>query len=188
MAYQQAMRGKLKDATIRNRMAYLRAAVRYAAKPPHRIGKIEHALGLGIGSVKPSRTVRFTVRELADLCAACGDDPVGIETASLIRIAFYAGLRSRSEAHALQPDQIHRSVIDRKKVIDERERQPFEVGPDLRVRGDKVDSAGLRRAALDVLHLRQITAWPRQDFGMATSAKRILVMATPSLPKRKKAA
>lgn len=83
----------LAPGTLRNRLSYLRAAVRYAWRR-HQLGGLDDpAARLEIPSVNNARHVYLEPRQVAALARACDDR----ETRALIRIAFYTGLRWISE-------------------------------------------------------------------------------------------
>lgn len=77
---------KAKPATIRNRIAYLRAACNYYLKAQ---GKGERVPTLIMPSVSNERKVFLTRREMIALARACTHR----ETRKVIRIAFYSGMR-----------------------------------------------------------------------------------------------
>lgn len=91
---------ELAPATIRNRLSYLRAAVRYAHKE-HAHGDRDYTSRMRIPAAKNERHVYLRPDEIAKLCAHCDD-----ETAALVRIAFYTGLRWRSDLLTLTPENV----------------------------------------------------------------------------------
>lgn len=94
----------LAPATIRNRLAYLRAAVRYAAKH-HKIGTAAVAEEMEIPSVRNARQVYAEARQLEQLVRACPDE----DMRAIIRIAWYTGLRWISEILPRQPEDVVRN-------------------------------------------------------------------------------
>jgi integrase len=77
---------KVKPATIRNRIAYLRAACSYYLKVKHPGQKVP---SLVMPKVNNERKLFISRREMLDLAKACAHR----ETRKLIRIAFYSGMR-----------------------------------------------------------------------------------------------
>lgn len=99
--YQKDNQG-LAPATIRNRLAYLRSAVRYAYKH-HDIGDRDYTDKMIFPSVNNKRQVYIGQEDLHEkLLAHCDDE----EARALFTLAFYTGLRWRSEILTLQPNQI----------------------------------------------------------------------------------
>jgi len=92
----------LAPATVRNRLSYLKAAVRYAYKQ-HDIGDRDYTDKMIMPSVKNKRQVYINQDDLENKLLANCDDP---ETAALIKLAFFTGLRWRSEILSLKPEQI----------------------------------------------------------------------------------
>lgn len=86
--YAQDQHGALQPATIRNRIAYLRAACRWAWK---RYGMADADPGARIvaPTVRNARQVVVTREQMVALAKACEDRG----TRALIRVAFYSGLR-----------------------------------------------------------------------------------------------
>lgn len=82
----------LKPASIRNRLAYLRAACRYAQKK-HGIGDKNVVLEVPTPPVKNERQVYASRAEMIRIARACGTSPAGREARALIRLAFYSGMR-----------------------------------------------------------------------------------------------
>ncbi|RDK01608.1 tyrosine-type recombinase/integrase [Paraburkholderia lacunae] len=77
----------LTDGAIRNVMAYLRAAIKYA----HKIGRLEvdQTARMVIPAVNNERHHYPQRREMLEIARACGDR----EVRAAIRIAFYSGMR-----------------------------------------------------------------------------------------------
>lgn len=98
----------LARATIRNRLAYLRAAVRYAYKH-HGLGDRDHSDRMALPSVSNGRQVYLRAAEVERLAKAC-DDP---DMRAIIRIAFYTGCRWISE---ILPRQSQDVIRDRSGV------------------------------------------------------------------------
>lgn len=84
----QLKAGDLRPATIKNRIAYLRAACRYAWKH-HGIGDADPAARVTTPSVKNERHVYLDRGQMLKLAKACMHRP----TRAIIRIAFYSGMR-----------------------------------------------------------------------------------------------
>lgn len=82
----------LSPATIRNRLAYLRAACRYAQKH-HGIGEKEARHELPVPAVRNQRQVYATRAEVLRIARKCGTSPAEREARALIRLAFYSGMR-----------------------------------------------------------------------------------------------
>lgn len=78
----------LAPATIKNRIAYLRAACRYAWKH-HGLGDADPAQRVTVPTVKNERHVYIDRAQMLKLARACKDFPAR----ALIRIAFYSGMR-----------------------------------------------------------------------------------------------
>lgn len=99
-AYAKDMAGTLAPATIRNRVAYLRAACRWAWK--HEEWKCEDP---GARVVTPpvdnERQVYASPTLVHKLASHCDD-----ETAALIRLTFYTGLRWTAEMLPRQPEDV----------------------------------------------------------------------------------
>jgi integrase len=92
----------LAPATIRNRLSYLRAAVRYAYRH-HDIGDRDYTDKMTMPTVNNKRQVYINQDELHNKLLAHCDDP---EASALFKLAFYTGLRWRSEILALKTEQI----------------------------------------------------------------------------------
>lgn len=80
--------GALKPATIKNRIAYLRAACRWAWKR-HSLGEHDPGERVVAPEVKNARAVTVSRQEMLRLARAC--QHAGVR--ALIRIAFYSGMR-----------------------------------------------------------------------------------------------
>lgn len=80
--------GALAPATIKNRIAYLRAACRYAWKR-HGMGDSDPGARVVAPTVRNARTEAPTRAQMVALARACRDPG----TRALIRVAFYSGLR-----------------------------------------------------------------------------------------------
>lgn len=78
----------LAPATIKNRIRYLTAAVRYAWKH-HGVGDQDPAARVTVPVVRNERKVYITRAEMVKLCRHCGNQ----QTRKLIRIGFYSGMR-----------------------------------------------------------------------------------------------
>ena len=87
-AYAADQNGVLAPATIKNRIAYLRAACRWAWKR-HGMGDGDPGARVVAPEVKNARNVTVTRRQVLLLSRACRHRGVR----ALIRIAFYSGLR-----------------------------------------------------------------------------------------------
>lgn len=86
--YEQDQRGALKPATIRNRIAYLRAACRWAWKR-HGMADSDPGARVVVPTVRNAREVVVTAEQVEQLAAAC--EHVGVR--ALIRRLFYSGMR-----------------------------------------------------------------------------------------------
>jgi integrase len=80
--------GALKPATIKNRIAYLRAACRWAWKR-HSLGEHDPGARVVAPEVKNARSTTIDRRQMVALARACRHRGVR----ALIRIAFYTGMR-----------------------------------------------------------------------------------------------
>lgn len=96
-------RGALAPDTIRNRLAYLKAACRYAWKH-HNLTDQDPTSRMEIPSAAPGRQVYVTVPELNALLRACKDT----EARAVIRMAFYTGLRWITDLLPRQPSDLKR--------------------------------------------------------------------------------
>lgn len=90
-AYIKSSRDTYAPGTIRNRLAYLRAAVRWAWKH-HGMGDVDPGSRMVMPAVKNARQVYLTPAEVNNLAKHCSPD-----AAAIIRLAFYCGLRWVSE-------------------------------------------------------------------------------------------
>lgn len=90
--YEIAQRGKFAPATIRNRLAYLKAAVRYAYKK-HTYGDRDYTDRMSLPTVRNERQVYARLPQLKALWKAFED----ADARALFRLAFYCGLRWRAE-------------------------------------------------------------------------------------------
>ena len=95
--------GELAAGTIRNRLAYLKAACRYAWKHHHLVDA-DPTARMHVPPAHNERQVYLRLPELARLARACPDP----DTRAIIRIAFYTGLRWISELLPLTPANIQR--------------------------------------------------------------------------------
>lgn len=93
----------LAPATIRNRLAYLRAAVRYAHKK-HGIGEFDYTSRMSFPSVNNERHVYVDFKKgLPAILLACGRDK---ELRALLMIAAYSGMRWISEIRRLRKEDV----------------------------------------------------------------------------------
>jgi len=92
LQYELEQRGALSPATIRNRLAYLKAACRYAWKH-HAITEFDPTARMVIPSAGPSRETYIKVPQLNKLLNSFSDR----EAAAIAKLAFYTGLRWISE-------------------------------------------------------------------------------------------
>lgn len=97
----QTYRGVWSQDTIRNRLAYLKAACRYAWKH-HGLAEHDPTSRMAIPGAGKGRQVYLTVPELNRLLKHF-DDP---EAAAVAKIAFYTGLRWISELLPRQPEDV----------------------------------------------------------------------------------
>lgn len=86
--YADDQRGALQPATIRNRVAYLRSACRYAWKR-HGMADSDPGARVVVPLVRNARDVVVTRAQMIALARACEDRG----TRALIRIAYYSGMR-----------------------------------------------------------------------------------------------
>lgn len=86
--YAADQHGALKPATVKNRIAYLRAACRWAWKR-HRMGEHDPGARVVAPTVKNARQVTIDRAQMVALARACRHPGVR----ALIRIAFYSGMR-----------------------------------------------------------------------------------------------
>lgn len=101
--YELAHRTTLAPATIHNRLAYLKAAVRYAYRK-HHYGDRDYTDRMTLPKVSNGRQVYAKHPALEALWAAF-DDP---EARALFRIAYYCGLRWRAELLPRQPGDVEK--------------------------------------------------------------------------------
>jgi integrase len=94
----------LAPATLRNRLAYLRAAVRYAYRR-HRIGDRDYSDRMELPAVRNARQVYVQAGDMERLAAACPD----ADMRAIIRIAYYTGCRWISEILPRQREDVIRS-------------------------------------------------------------------------------
>ena len=97
----------LAPATVRNRLAYLKAAVRYAYRK-HNYGDRDYSDKMTMPTVNNGRQVYAKSGQLQSLWAAF-DDP---EARALFRLAYYCGTRWRAELLPRQPEDIERNGKD----------------------------------------------------------------------------
>lgn len=105
--YEKAHRGKLAPATIRNRLAYLKAAVRYAFKK-HQYGDRDYSDGMSLPAPNNQRQFYAQMRELNKLWAKFTDP----EAEALFKMVFYMGLRWRAELLPRKPEDVIRNGRD----------------------------------------------------------------------------
>lgn len=98
--YLEDQRGVLAPDTIRIRLAYLKAACRYAWKH-HKLTEFDPTTRMSIPSGR-SRQVYLKAPEVKQLVRKCRDP----ETKAIIRMAFYTGLRWISELLPRQPADV----------------------------------------------------------------------------------
>lgn len=107
--YQLDMKGKLAPATIRNRLAYLRASVRYARKKHmYGRGQPDHTVGMDLPAPNNNREVYAKVPELEVLWNKFSAP----EAAALFKLAFYLGLRWRAELLTRTKEHISKNGED----------------------------------------------------------------------------
>lgn len=104
--YAREQHDKLAPATIRNRLAYLRAAVNYARKV-HKYGRglPNSAEDMVLPVPDNERQFYATLPELRRLWKALGDH----EAEALFKMTFYMGLRWRAELLTRKPEHIQRN-------------------------------------------------------------------------------
>jgi len=104
----------LEPATIRNRLAYLRAACRYAWRK-HKLTPHDPTGQMEIPAVDNARDVRLPVDEYERRILKRIAD---MEARALFTLAFYTGSRWPSEILPRQPEDVHRLVVKgRAKVL-----------------------------------------------------------------------
>lgn len=92
----------LAPATVKNRLAYLKAAVRYAYKH-HDLGEKDYTDKMILPKVRNKRHVYIKQDEFHTRLLANCRDP---ETRAILTLAFYTGMRWRSEILTLKSEQI----------------------------------------------------------------------------------
>lgn len=97
----------LAPATLRNRLAYLRAAVRYAYRH-HGLGDRDYSAQMAMPKVDNARQTYLRPPDLRRLLGHIGDP----ETRALVRLAFYTGLRWVKELLPRQPEDIQKAGAD----------------------------------------------------------------------------
>ncbi len=98
----------LKPATVRNRLAWLRAAVRYAWKE-HGLGSVDYTARMRLPAVNNRRHVYLRLEQMEALRSAVeGTDAIAADTRALIRIAFYTGCRWVAELLPRTPEDVVR--------------------------------------------------------------------------------
>lgn len=107
VARSYAAKAGKKPATIRNRLAYLRAAVHYAWKH-HGLGSEDWSRKMVLPSVRNARHVYLEPHEVAALLKAMPD----AESRALVRLIFYTGLRWVTELLPRQPEDIAKAGAD----------------------------------------------------------------------------
>lgn len=100
-AYLEAERENLAPATIRNRLAYLKAAVRYAFRR-HGYGEMNHADRILLPTVKNERDVYLKLGEVRKLLQAIGD----VEARAVFTLAYWCGLRWIKEVLSRKPADV----------------------------------------------------------------------------------
>jgi len=105
--YKVEQSAKLSPATIRNRLAYLKAAVRYAYRE-HNYGDRDHSDRMSLPAPNNARQVYARLPELNRLWRAF-DEP---EARALFKLVFYLGLRWRAELLPRHPSDVHRNHGD----------------------------------------------------------------------------
>lgn len=99
----QAAHPELAPATVRNRLAYLKAACRYAWKK-HGIAEHDPTSQMELPAVHNARDVQIPVARIRKLLAAIDDR----ETRALYTLAFRIGSRWISGVHQRKPEDIER--------------------------------------------------------------------------------
>lgn len=105
--YEISARGKFAPATIRNRLAYLKAAVRYAYKK-HGYGDRDYTDRMTMPTVRNERQVYARMPQLRALWRELKD----ADARALFRLAFYCGLRWRAELLTRTVEDIRRNGED----------------------------------------------------------------------------
>jgi hypothetical protein len=93
-------------ATIRNRLAYLRAACRYAWRK-HKLTAFDPTGQMELPLVDNARTCGCRSRTTS---GACSKRIADMETRALYTLTFYTGSRWESEIHPRQPEDVHRLI------------------------------------------------------------------------------
>lgn len=99
--YADDQRGVLSADTVRNRLAYLKAACRYAWKH-HNLTEHDPTQRMIVPSAASGRQVYLTIPELNRLLKSFKDD----EAAALTKMAFYTGLRWIAELLPRTPQDV----------------------------------------------------------------------------------
>lgn len=99
----------LAPATVRNRLAYLRAACRYAWRK-HKLTAHDPTGQMEFPSVDNAKDVRLPVEQYERRILQPLRD-VDMETCALFTLAFYTGSRWPSEILPRQPEDVHRMVV-----------------------------------------------------------------------------
>lgn len=102
VARRYAAEAKVSPSTIHVRLAWLKAACRYAWKH-HDLCPHDPTARMTVPAANDERQTYITLAELNRLAAKCDR-----ETAALVRIAFYTGLRWISELLPRQPEDVRR--------------------------------------------------------------------------------
>lgn len=103
----------LAPATVRNRLAYLRAACRYAWRK-HKLTPHDPTGQMEFPHVDNIRDVKLPVEDyVRRILERIEDD----ETRALFTLAFYTGSRWPSEIHPRRPADVHRLVVRGKKKV-----------------------------------------------------------------------
>lgn len=102
----------LAPATLRNRLAYLRAACRYAWRK-HKLTDFDPTGQMEFPAVDNIRDVRLPVAEYEKHLKRIESD----EARALFTLAFYTGSRWPSEILPRQPEDVHRMVIKGKAKV-----------------------------------------------------------------------
>lgn len=105
--YEQQHRNQLAPATIRNRLAYLRAAVRYAYRK-HQYGDRDYSDRMILPAPNNQRQVYAQLPELNRLWKALKAP----EARALFKMVFYMGLRWRAELLPRKPEDVLRNGDD----------------------------------------------------------------------------
>lgn len=95
--------GKLASGTIHNRLAYLKAACRYAWKH-HNLAEVDPTARMHVPPAHNERQVYLRLEDIKRLVRACADP----DARAIMRIAFYTGLRWISELLPLAPAAVKR--------------------------------------------------------------------------------